>query len=34
MVPLAAREEKANSEDEDYEGKESKSICNGGRLLN
>ena len=34
MVPLVAREEAASSENEGYEGKESKSICNGGRSLN
>ena len=34
MVPLVAREQKANSGNEGYEGKESKSICSGGRSLN
>ena len=34
VVPLVAREEKANSGDEGYEGKESKLICSGGRSLN
>ena len=31
MVPLVAREEAANSRNEGYEGKVSKSIINGGR---
>ena len=34
MVPLVVREEAANSGNEGYEGKESKSTCNGGRSLN
>ena len=34
VVPLVVREEKANSGNEDYEGKESKSTCSGGRSLN
>ena len=34
MVLLVAREEEANSGNEGYERKESKSICNDGRSLN
>ena len=34
MVPLMAREEKANSGNKGYEGKELKSICSGRRSLN
>ena len=34
VVLLVAREEAANSKNEGYEGKESKSTCNGGRSLN
>ena len=34
VVPLEAREEAANRGNEGYEGKESKSICSGGRSLN
>ena len=34
MVPLVARAEAANHENEGYDGKESKSICCGGRSLN
>ena len=34
VVPLVAREEAADSWNEGYEGKESKSTCSGGRSLN
>ena len=34
MVPLVAMEEEANSGNEGYEGKESKSFCSRGRSLN
>ena len=34
MVPLEVKEEAAYRGNEGYEGKESKSICSGGRSLN
>ena len=33
VVPLVAKEEEANRGNEYYEGKESKLICSGGRLM-